>query len=55
MEKGLKDPLKEVSEPAEARTLLRWGAEKQLTRSRHLRAEFVSGGNSRHMESFLKL
>lgn len=41
MEKGLKGHLKEVSEPAEAHTLIRHGAEKQLTCSRHLSAEYV--------------
>ena len=47
--------LKEMSEPAEACTLVGWEVEKQLPHFRHVSAEYTSGGNSRHMESFIKL
>lgn len=55
MEEGSKGHLKEVSEPAEACTLVRREVEKQLSHSRHLSAEYMSGRNSRHMEFFIKL
>lgn len=53
--KGLRGHLKERSEPAEACALVRRDVEEQLSRFRHLSAEYMSGANSRHMESFRKL
>jgi len=55
MKKGLKGHLKETSESAEVCTLVKQELAKQLSHSRHLSAEYMSGGNSRHMESFIKL
>lgn len=54
LEKDLRGHLKDKSEPAEACSPVKQ-VEKQLLHFRHLSAEYMSGGNSRHMESFIKL